>query len=168
MDRHRITREIGIDAGHRVPDHGSKCRNLHGHRYRVIAHASGPLAAEGEQSGMVVDFGFLKTGMMDLIDAPCDHGMILSVNDPLLPIVSGFIEPDMDEVRERVQRDGFAEDRGECGKLYVVPFTPTAENLARHWFQRLAARVYALSGGRAQLDAVEVFETPNCSAVFSR
>ena len=83
METHRITREIGIDAGHRVPDHGSKCRNIHGHRYRVLATCEGPLARVGEQTGMVLDFGFLKEEMMTQIDAPCDHGMIMAASDTL-------------------------------------------------------------------------------------
>ena len=56
---HLISREISIDAGHRVTEHTSKCRNLHGHRYTIQAWCSGPLFSEGEQGGMVLDFGFI-------------------------------------------------------------------------------------------------------------
>ncbi|HCX34237.1 MAG TPA: 6-carboxytetrahydropterin synthase QueD, partial [Rhodocyclaceae bacterium] len=28
----RITRRLEFDAGHRIPDHLSRCRHLHGHR----------------------------------------------------------------------------------------------------------------------------------------
>jgi 6-pyruvoyltetrahydropterin/6-carboxytetrahydropterin synthase len=30
-----ITRKLEFDAGHRIPDHKSQCRNLHGHRYTL-------------------------------------------------------------------------------------------------------------------------------------
>ena len=30
-----ITRKLEFDAGHRIPDHKSQCRNLHGHRYTI-------------------------------------------------------------------------------------------------------------------------------------
>src|SRR4051812_45172843 len=80
---HTIAREIGIDMGHRVTFHGSKCRNLHGHRYTIQATCRGPLFVEGEQQGMVLDFGFLKEIMMKEIDEPCDHGMALWVDDPI-------------------------------------------------------------------------------------
>ena len=30
----KIRRWIETDTGHRVPNHKSKCRNIHGHRYR--------------------------------------------------------------------------------------------------------------------------------------
>ena len=131
-----ITREIGIDAGHRVADHASKCANLHGHRYAIQATCSGPLAEEGEQHGMVLDFGFLKEEMMLEIDAPCDHGMILCRHDEWLILF---------------------DSAGPRTKLYVTEFTPTAENLAKHWFERLAPRVTDRSNGLAQLERVRVW-----------
>ena len=30
----RIKRWVETDTGHRVPNHKSKCRHFHGHRYR--------------------------------------------------------------------------------------------------------------------------------------
>ena len=153
-----ITREIGIDAGHRVPDHASKCRSLHGHRYTIQATCRGPLIEAGEQRGMVLDFGFLKEEMMQEIDAPCDHGMILWEDDPWVQVL-------------RPAAQGFAsapslKQGAQALKLYVVDFTPTAENLARHWFQRLAPRVQIRSEGVARLQRVRVWETPNCYADF--
>ena len=141
-----ITREIGIDAGHRVPLHGSKCRSLHGHRYTIQATCEGELAQGGEQDGMVLDFGFLKEEMMAEIDAPCDHALVLWCDDPLVAILTG--------------KEG-------CQKLYILDSTPTAENLARHWFARLAPRVVDRSGGLATLVNIRVYETPNCWADFS-
>jgi 6-pyruvoyltetrahydropterin/6-carboxytetrahydropterin synthase len=79
---YEMTREIGIDAAHRVQGHGSKCRGRHGHRYRIVATCSSiGLRKDGEQSSMVLDFGFLKRLMMNVIDTPCDHGFIISVQD---------------------------------------------------------------------------------------
>lgn len=161
--QHLICREIGIDTMHRVSDHGSKCRNLHGHRYKVEAICAGPLAEVGEQRGMVLDFGFLKSAMMDFIDTPCDHGTVLWVDDPLLPTIAGT---DTAGVACDNLTDGFWAGTGQCGKLYVVDFTPTAENLARHWHQRLAPEVVARSAGLATLAQVRVWETPNCWAAY--
>ena len=77
-----ITRRIGIDAGHRIATHGSKCRHLHGHRYTIEATCRATvLRSAGEQTDMVLDFGFLKDEMLRHIDVPCDHGLILSVDD---------------------------------------------------------------------------------------
>lgn len=183
--KHLITREIGIDAGHRVTYHGSKCRNLHGHRYTVSATCVGGLAASGEEEGMVLDFGFLKEEMMQEIDEPCDHGMILWEKDPILkvlapslydstPIKSSLAEKKLspqEMLSFSLQEWGhFSLPRGKLvsssGKVYIVPFVPTAENLAKHWFERLSPRVIARTGGRARLLKIKVYETPNCSAEY--
>lgn len=70
-----ITKEIGIDMAHRVPNHGSKCRNLHGHRYKIEVGVDDKLITkEGDPAeGMVIDFSDLKKVMMDYIDASYDH-----------------------------------------------------------------------------------------------
>ena len=36
-----ITRRLEFDAGHRIPDHKSQCRHLHGHRYVIEITLSG-------------------------------------------------------------------------------------------------------------------------------
>lgn len=142
-----ITREIAIDAAHRVPQHHSKCRNLHGHRYVIQATCEGELATHGSEEGMVLDFGFLKEEMVDYIDRICDHGLILWKGDPLLRLL--------------VRAEG-------VGKLVMLDFIPTAENLAKWWFDQLKPRIEARSQGRAHLVRVRVYETPNCWADFTR
>ena len=163
-----ILREIGIDAGHRVPHHASKCKNLHGHRYRVQAICSGALHASGEQQGMVLDFGFLKDEMMAEIDAPCDHGTMLWLGDPLLAEVekAGLLGTSIADLTARAKGPGFVATEWFAGKLYLITAVPTAENLAEHWYRRLAPRVAERSGGQATLQAIRVWETPNCSAEY--
>ena len=170
-----ITRQIGIDAGHRIASHASKCRHLHGHRYVVEACCrshDGHLQDGGEQSGMVLDFGFLKEEMMAHIDVPCDHGLIVDLADA--DLLSLFAPPDRDvwmwreRLVDEVRTNGYAAtaDTRLNQKLYVVPFPPTAECLARHWFERLAPAVRQRSNGGADLERVTVWETPNCRADY--
>ncbi len=169
-----VARQIGIDAGHRIMTHGSKCRHVHGHRYTIEAVAeAGRLQEAGEQTDMAVDFGFLKDEMMAVIDVPCDHGFIASADDREL--LAMFAPMDMDpaawleEVGREVAETGWlATTRTRLStKLYVVPFQPTAECLARHWFQRLQGPVADRSDGHARLKIVRVWETPNCWAEYS-
>ncbi len=141
---HLIMRKIEIDAGHRIPDHASKCKNLHGHRYVIEATCRGPLFDAGEQRGMVIDFGFLKALMVEHIDGPCDHGTILYQGDELVAAWQSWF-----------------------GKVYIIDTIPTAENLARHWFELLAPEVVARTDGAATLVNIRVWETPNCYADFS-
>lgn len=170
-----ITRQIAIDAGHRIPDHGSKCRHLHGHRYVIEATcrpSSGELQIAGEESGMVLDFGFLKEEMMALVDMPCDHGLILSLYDTellaMLTPASVEAEAWRQNLADTVYSQGFAatEDTRLQQKIYIVPYPPTAERLAYHWYERLAPAVFARSRGQAKLAKVTVWETPNCRAEY--
>jgi 6-pyruvoyltetrahydropterin/6-carboxytetrahydropterin synthase len=168
-----VSRRIELDAGHRIATHGSKCRHLHGHRYAVEAVVrAAALHESGEQSGMAIDFGFLKAEMMAVIDRPCDHGLILCVDDRaalemLVPEGREFAAWHAGLVRE-VAEQGFCstQDARMEQKLYVIPGQPTAETLARHWHGRLAQRVRDASGGYAELAVIRVWETPNCWAEF--
>ena len=167
-----VTRQIGIDAGHRIMTHGSKCRHLHGHRYTIEATAeAGHLQRHGEQTDMVMDFSFLKEEMLAEIDAPCDHGLIASANDlEILRMLApeGAVETWITTLQHQSETNGYAQttDGRLGGKLYLIPGQPTAECLARHWFHRLAPRVVARSNGLAVLKAVVVWETPNCRAEY--
>lgn len=174
MSLYHVTRRIGIDAGHRIRTHGSKCRNLHGHRYEIEATCAAPRPhAGGEQDGMVIDFGFLKDEMLAVIDAACDHGFIAELADDavlemLCPAEAAFAAWKA-ELARAVAADGFAlTSATRLGtKLYVIAATPTAEALAAHWFGRLAPRVAARSEGLARLVNLRVWETPNCHADYS-
>lgn len=166
---YHIVRQIGIDAGHRIPTHGSKCKNVHGHRYTIEAHCkSKTLIEEGEQTGMGVEFGFLKEEMMNEIDDLCDHGFIIWKDDPLLEMFAG--QQEADRAKNRYDRGGdflpLCLRESNVGKLYIVDFIPTAEHLARHWFWRLEPRVKWRSDGNATLHKIVVHETPNCSAEY--
>ena len=168
MDNHLITRQIEIDMGHRVTYHASKCRNIHGHRYRIHAHCRGPLAGEGSSEGMVIDFGFLKEEMMKEIHKPCDHALCLWWQDPF---IRAFFQDDTwKEIESKMKKGIFSLDPRKGDKLatqiYITEFVPTAENLARHWFERLRYRVVERSDKRASLIRVDVWETPNCRASY--
>src|SRR5450631_2547935 len=94
-----ITRSIGVDYGHRVMTHGSKCKSIHGHRGTIEVTCTGSsLHQSGEQSEMVLDFGFLKEVMMNVIDKSIDHGFVACIDDKellahLLPSEANPIEP---------------------------------------------------------------------------
>ncbi len=169
QNEHLITREIGIDMGHRVTYHGSKCRNLHGHRYTIEATVRGPLFSEGEQQGMVLDYGFLKDIMISEIDRDCDHGMTLWVDDPWVDVLCNGQRAAIDV---GIDHSGYCDlqlagdETNTGGKFYIVPFVPTAENLAKHWFERLEPKVSKMTNGQGKMHSVKVWETPNCAAIY--
>ena len=58
----QITRRLEFDAGHRIPNHNSQCKHLHGHRYTIEITLSGDvITTEGvSEQGMVMDFSDVK------------------------------------------------------------------------------------------------------------
>ena len=173
MSRYRVSRRIEIDAAHRIPDHRSQCRHLHGHRYVIEAVCeAGELHRRGGERGMVVDFGFLAELMRREIEGLCDHGLIAAIDDQqLLDCLAPADDPEGQwwrRLSEAVARDGYALDQANAlaGRLYVIAEPPTAEVLAAHWFQRLAPRVAEVSDGNAAMIEMIVWETPNCWASY--
>lgn len=136
-----ITRRIEIDAGHRVPDHASKCRNPHGHRYEVEVDVDGKVRLEPghPENGMVIDFAVVKQAMLDAIDAPWDHAFLVHEDDEML--------------REFLVGMGW--------KVDVLRVVPTVENLVRIAALRLMAVLKPLG---VDVVAVRMWETRSCRA----
>lgn len=142
-----ISRKIEWDMGHRVPDHQSLCRNLHGHRYVCEAMIRGTVNdIRGDpERGMVRDFGKLKE-WLDHIVSPLDHGFMIYDQDPDADLFQQFQT-----------------------KLVVVPFIPTAEKIAEMIFRQL--QTMADSNTRTLFTAVcqvTLWETPNCKATLTK
>jgi 6-pyruvoyltetrahydropterin/6-carboxytetrahydropterin synthase len=72
-----VRRRFGFEAAHRLPGHPGKCRELHGHSYRLVVTVERAL---DEGSGMVIDFGELKQivrrEVIDLVDHKCLNDLI--------------------------------------------------------------------------------------------
>lgn len=138
----RITKIVEFDAGHRVPYHKSKCRSLHGHRYRLECAFSGPIIqAEGaSDDGMVADFSDLKGIMMEEAHDVFDHALILSRKDPHVDAIAQA-SPDT--------------------KIVLLPCSPTVENLASVIFERVSEACDKAFEGRVSLSHLRLFETPN-------
>ncbi len=141
-----ITKTIEIDMGHRVPNHESKCRNSHGHRYKIEVGVDGKVIdTSGDTSeGMVIDFGKLKDIMMRVIDANFDHSFAYYKDD----VYRNFYE--------QQEKDGL--------KLVRLDFIPTAENLASLWFKMLENELRTES---IRLTYITVWETPTSTATYA-
>jgi 6-pyruvoyltetrahydropterin/6-carboxytetrahydropterin synthase len=139
----RVTKEVEFDTGHRVPLHESKCRNPHGHRYKVKAHVVGPLKAAGSESGMVVDFGYIKRLLTAEVHDRFDHAFVVQGSDT--DLCNFLLDSDW--------------------QVVVVDFPPTAENMAHDIYSSLVDKV-ALMGQDVFLEAIEVYETPTSVAVY--
>lgn len=140
-----ITKEIGIDMGHRVPNHKSKCRNPHGHRYQIeVGVDDKVITAEGTSSnGMVIDFGDLKEIMMMWIDKQFDHSYTL------------WTEDEQAAIWQKWGAQGL--------KINFVNFVPTVENLAKYWYEILKKQLAVV---QIKIKYVKVWETPASTATY--
>src|SRR3569833_812460 len=77
------TRKLEFDAGHRIPDHKSQSRNLHGHRYTLEITLVGAVIEEEGRSdnGMIMDFSDVKAlAKQHMVDV-WDHAFLVYEKD---------------------------------------------------------------------------------------
>ena len=62
MSKIRITKQFTFETGHALYGYDGKCKNVHGHSYKLSVTVIGsPIADSGHvKYGMVIDFGDLK------------------------------------------------------------------------------------------------------------
>lgn len=140
-----ITRRLEFDAGHRIPDHKSQCRHLHGHRYVIEITLSGSIIdQDGDAAnGMVMDFSQVKDlAKLHLVDQ-WDHAFLAYTKDTA---IVDFLNSLPDH------------------KTVVLDRVPTAENLAQIAFERLEKVYRDTYGNQLLLERIRLYETPNCWA----
>jgi len=138
-----VTRRLEFDAGHRIPDHQSQCRHLHGHRYALEITLEGSVIEQSGDpaNGMVMDFSEIKSlAEQHLVDL-WDHSFLVYAGDT--PIV---------EFLKTIPGH----------KTVVLDCIPTAENLAAKAFSVLDAVYRDTYGNQLRLQRVRLYETPNC------
>ena len=146
----RIKRFVETDTGHRVPNHKSKCKHMHGHRYRWEAVIEGDVVQKSgvSEEGMLMDFSDISTILETYIHDIVDHSFIVYEKDVL------GIEA--------------LEILGDEHRTLKVPFIPTAENLARWAFEQVEPHIVSKYGQTIQLVAMNVRETPKSWASWTK
>ena len=145
-----IRRWVETDTGHRIANHRSKCRNLHGHRYRWEAELEGDVVTrEGDSEEVIlIDFGDVSKILEEHIHDVVDHAFIVYENDAEAMRALSVM--------------------GESHKTFVVPFVPTAENLAKWAFSIVEPHINTSYGNRLSLVGFHVRETPKSWASWNR
>ena len=140
-----VTRRLEFDAGHRLPNHKSQCRNIHGHRYALeITLSAHIIDDEGAtDDGMVMDFGDIKSIAKEKLVDVWDHSFLVWRGD-------------------KVMVDFLAAISGH--KTVVLDEVPTAENLVKAAFEILEHAYRDRFGHELTLTQVRLYETPNCWA----
>lgn len=129
-----------ISCGHRVVGHEGKCRFLHGHNYRIHFVVA---AEQLDELGRVLDFSVIKEKLCMWLEEKYDHKFLIWERDELLPQLQAITE----------------------NSLVVVPFNPTAENIAQHLVEVVGPK--QLAGTNTRLISCKVEETAKCSATYA-
>ena len=104
-----VRRRFEFEAAHRLPDHPGKCRELHGHSYRLVVSVDRPIEPG---SGMAIDFSDLKRIVArDVVDVVDHRSLNEIVGNPtaeriaewiwqrLAPGLPGLVEIELHETR---------------------------------------------------------------------
>lgn len=141
----KISKTFTFDAAHQLPNHIGKCKNLHGHTYRLEVIVCGEIREDNGSSseGMILDFGILKGEVKSAFLDAWDHAFLARGDEKVLPVL---------------------QETGQ--KVVITGQTTTAENLAMMVLYELYhySHRYRDMIGSEELEVV-LHETPT-SAVF--
>ncbi len=84
MTHIRITKQFSFETGHALYGYDGKCKNVHGHSYRLDVTVIGnPITdASNVKYGMVIDFSDLKKIAKEEIVDVFDHATVFNKNTP--------------------------------------------------------------------------------------
>ena len=113
-----VRTEECFDSAHFLAGYDGKCKNIHGHRWRVVLEVSKENLDDG---GMVIDFTDLKHELKNFADT-LDHAFIIEKGSLRYETHKALLEDDF--------------------KIVEVDFRPTAENFAKYIFDEFKNKGY--------------------------
>tara|TARA_B100000405_G_C16628011_1_gene390283 strand:+ start:430 stop:807 length:378 start_codon:yes stop_codon:yes gene_type:complete len=115
---------------------------MHGHRYRWEAELEGDVVTLGGVSdeGMLMDFSDVSAILNEYIHDVVDHAFIVYERDKEALVALSHM--------------------GDEHRTLIVPFIPTAENLAKWAFEKVEPHISSTYGNSLKLHAFHVRETP--------
>ena len=123
MSKIRITKEFSFETGHALYGYDGKCKNVHGHSYKLSVTVIGePIADRNNvKFGMVIDFSDLKKIVKEEIVDHFDHATVFNQTTPHLELANELIE------------------RGH--HVILVDYQPTSENMVIDFAQKIKNRL---------------------------
>ncbi|MDG2053000.1 MAG: 6-carboxytetrahydropterin synthase [Flavobacteriaceae bacterium] len=84
MSTIRITKQFSFETGHALYGYDGKCRNVHGHSYKLYVTVIGQPISDTThvKLGMVIDFSDLKVLIKNKIVDVFDHATVFNKNTP--------------------------------------------------------------------------------------
>ena len=140
----KVGKEFTFDCAHRLPFHTGKCKNLHGHTYRLIVEVEQP---DDEVKNMVIDFGDLKEAVNEIIEH-FDHSILIGGEDAKDVKMLNYF-------------------RKQGWKYRIFEFNTTAENLSRHIAGLIKLKLQSKGSKLDRINfglTVRLYETPTSYA----
>lgn len=123
MAKIRLTKRYTFETGHALYGYDGKCRNIHGHGYKLFVTIIGEPIQDNThvKHGMVMDFGDLKKIVKTEIVDEYDHAIVLNKNSP------------HKELGEKLKEKGH--------HVILADFQPTSEMLVIHFAKIIQKRL---------------------------
>ena len=123
MSNIRITKQFNFETGHALYGYDGKCRNVHGHSYKLSVTVIGkPITDTSHvKLGMVIDFGDLKKIVKEDIVDIFDHATVFNKNTPHVELAKELT------------------DRGH--NVILADYQPTSENMVIDFAAKIKARL---------------------------
>ncbi len=123
MGKIRITKQFSFETGHALYGYDGKCRNVHGHSYKLSVTVIGTPITDTThvKQGMVIDFGDLKKIVKEEIVDEFDHATVFNKNTPHVELAKELA------------------DRGH--NVILADYQPTSENMVIDFAAKIAARL---------------------------
>lgn len=137
MKNVRITKEFTFETGHALYGYDGKCRNVHGHSYKLAVTVIGTPIDDmnNVKHGMVIDFGDLKKIVKEEIVDPFDHATVFNKKTPHIELA-----------KELAQRGH---------EVILADYQPTSENMILDFAEKIQKRL----PGNIKLHSLRLRET---------
>ena len=119
----RITKQFNFETGHALYGYDGKCRNVHGHSYKLSVTVIGTPNTDTShvKLGMVIDFGDLKKIVKEEIVDQFDHATVFNKNTPHIELA-----------KELISRDH---------NIILADYQPTSENMVIDFAEKIKTRL---------------------------
>ena len=123
MSKIRITKQFTFETGHALYGYDEKCKNVHGHSYKLSVTVIGTPITDREnvKFGMVIDFSDLKKIVKEEIVDQFDHATVFNETTPHVELAS--------ELKNRGHH------------VILVDYQPTSENMVIDFAKRIKNRL---------------------------
>ncbi len=124
-----VSKEFTFDAAHHLHCYEGKCKNLHGHTYKVVFGISG----YPNEIGIVIDFGDIKRIWKEQIEVYLDHRYLNETLPPMNTTAENMVVWLFEQMEKQLQTEEFTQQKArvEFVRLYETP-TSYAE-VRREW-----------------------------------